>query len=256
MTIIPSEEDLLQAACHIGHRSTKWNPKMKPYLYGERKGIHIFDLGKTREQLQKTCEHLTTLQKEGKMILFVSTKQHTTHFLEELGKATGQPIVTKKWIAGLLTNWKTISRRIKYYLDLQDSFRTGEVEKYTKGEQTQLRKKLAKLDHALAGVSGMTALPDAVFVVDALRDVIAVREARTIGAPVFGICDSNADPDYFTIPIPANDDAVNSVKLILETIKQTLLENPKPVTEKKEKREKPLADNVMEGAPAGVSYTA
>ncbi len=253
---IPSEEELLQAACHIGHRESKWNPKMKPYLYGERKGIHVFNLTKTRELLEKTCEHLSTLQKDGKMILFVSTKQHSTHFLEDLGKATGQPIVTKKWIAGLLTNWKTISRRIKYYLDLQDSFRTGEVEKYTKKEQTQLRKKLAKLDHALAGVAGMTGLPDAVFVVDALRDVIAVREAHTIGVPVFGICDSNADPDFFTVPIPANDDAVNSVKLILETVQQTLLATPRKAPEKAEKKEKAHAENIMEGAPAGVSYTA
>jgi small subunit ribosomal protein S2 len=252
---IPSEEALLQAACHIGHRVTKWNPKMKPYLYGERKGIHIFDLRKTRDQLEKTCEQLVSLQKEGKMILFVSTKQHSTQFLEELGKAVGQPIVTKKWIAGLLTNWKTISRRIKYYLDLQNSFRTGEVEKYTKKEQTQLRKKLAKLDHALAGVSGMTGLPDAVFVVDALRDVIAVKEAHTIGVPVFGICDSNADPDFFTIPIPANDDAVNSVKMILDTVKDALSATPrKPREEKKEKAVH--AENIMEGAPAGVSYTS
>ena len=251
---IPSEEELLQAACHIGHRVTKWNPKMKPFLYGERKGIHVFDLAKTREYLEKTCEQLAALQKEGKMILFVSTKQHSTQFLEELGQATGQPIVTKKWIAGLLTNWKTISRRIKYYLDLQTSFKTGEVEKYTKKEQTQLRKKLAKLDNALAGVAGMTGLPDAVFVVDALRDVIAVREAHTIGVPVFGICDSNADPDFFTTPIPANDDAINSVKLILETVKKTLAETPRQASaEKKEK--KTHADNIMEGAPKGVSYT-
>lgn len=252
---IPSEEELLQAACHIGHRVTKWNPKMKPFLYGERKGIHVFDLAKTREYLEKTCAQLAALQKEGKMILFVSTKQHSTQFLEELGQATGQPIVTKKWIAGLLTNWKTISRRIKYYLDLQTSFKTGEVEKYTKKEQTQLRKKLAKLDNALAGVAGMTGLPDAVFVVDALRDVIAVREAHTIGVPVFGICDSNADPDFFTTPIPANDDAINSVKLVLDTVKKTLMDTPRQApAEKKEK--KPHADNIMEGAPAGVSHTA
>lgn len=215
MTTIPSEKELLQAACHIGHRSFKWNPKMKPYLYGVQNDIHIFDLTKTRQQLTKACEQLVDMSKAGKSILFVSTKQHSTVFLEKLCKATGNPIVTKKWIPGLLTNWKTISHRIKYYLDLQKSFQTGEVEKYTKKEQLQLRKKLAKLDHALSGVSGMTGLPDAIFVVDAVRDVIAVREANTCKIPVYGICDSNADPDLFTVPTPANDDAVNSVKLIL-----------------------------------------
>ena len=144
---IPTEEQLLQAACHIGHRSFRWNPKMKPYIYGTKKGVHIFDLVQTKEQLKKTCDDLKELQAKGKSVLFVSTKQHSTHLLEELGKATGHPTVTKKWIPGLLTNWKTISRRIKTYLDLQNSFRTGEVERYTKKEVTQLRKKLAKLDN-------------------------------------------------------------------------------------------------------------
>jgi small subunit ribosomal protein S2 len=219
---IPSEEQLMQSACHIGQRSFKWNPKMKPFIYGIQNGVHIFDLTKTRKKLEEVCEKLQELNKTGKNILFVSTKQFSTHYLEVLGQAVGHPIVTKKWIPGLLTNWKTISRRIKYYLDLQESFKTGEVEKYTKKEQLQLRKKLAKLDHALSGVSGMKELPDAVFVVDAVRDVIAVKEAKTIGIPVFGICDSNADPDYFTIPIPCNDDAVNSVKIVLETVQEAL----------------------------------
>lgn len=235
---IPTEEELLKAATHIGHRVTKWNPKMKPYIYGSEKGIHIFDLTKTRTLLQKTCEQLSKLHEEGKTILFISTKQHTTQQLEELGKATGHPVVTKRWIGGLLTNYRTISRRIKYYLDLQQSFRTGEVEKYTKKEQLQLRKKLAKLDNALSGVSGMTSLPHAIVVVDALRDSVAVREAKTLGIRVYGICDSNADPDFFTVPIPANDDSVHSVKLILETVKQALLASGK------------VSPKGTEGAPA------
>ena len=238
---IPSEEELLAAAVHIGHRAFKWNPKMKPYLYGVQNGEHIFDLTQTREHLEETCKQLMELNKAGKIILFVSTKQHSTRFLEELGKETGHPVVTKKWIPGLLTNWKTISRRIKYYLDLQQSFQTGEVEKYTKSEQTQLRKKLAKLDNALSGVSAMTGLPDALFVVDAVRDVIAVREARKIGIPVYGICDSNADPDFFTVPIPANDDALNSVRIILDTAKAALLESGK-LEESQPSEEKQTAD--------------
>ncbi|MBT3835498.1 30S ribosomal protein S2 [Candidatus Peribacteria bacterium] len=234
---IPSEEELLSAACHIGHLAFKWNPKIKPYLYGVRNNVHIFDLTKTKDQLQKSCEALQNLQKEGKTILFVSTKQHSTRILEELGKAVGHPIVTKKWIPGLLTNWKTISRRIKYYLDLQDSFKTGEVEKYTKSEQNQLRKKLTNLDNALSGVSGMTNVPDAIFIVDAVRDNIAVHEANSLKIPIFGICDSNADPDFFTIPIPANDDAVNSVKTILGTVEKALVSSGGKKEEKKETEE-------------------
>ncbi len=219
---IPSEKDLLAAACHFGHRKEKWNPKMKPYLYGVRKGIHIFELSKTREGLQKCCDALRALQKEGKTILFVSTKQQSIRFLEKLAHESNQPVVTKKWMPGLLTNWSTMKKRIRYYLDLQSSFKTGEIEKYTKKEQVRLRKELAKLDLAFSGVAALSQLPAAVFVVDAVRDNVAVREAKKIHIPVYGICDSNADPDNFTGLIPANDDAVKSIEIILDTVNSEL----------------------------------
>ncbi len=221
---IPSEKQLLESACHFGHRKEKWNPKMAPFLYGTRRGIHIFDLTKTCNGLKKVCDHMKKLQTEGKTILFVSTKQQSIPMLESIAKKLNQPMVTKKWIPGLLTNWSTIKRRLKYYLDLQRSFQTGEVEKYTKKEQTSLRKKLAKLDTALAGVSRMTGLPDAVFIVDAILDRVAVLEAAKLKIPLFGICDSNADPDLFTAFIPGNDDAVKSLLMILSTIENELLE--------------------------------
>jgi small subunit ribosomal protein S2 len=127
-------------------------------------------------------------------------------------------------VPGLLTNWSTIKNRIKYYLDLQNSFKTGEIEKYTKKEQTALRKELAKLDAGFSGVAGMKGLPDAIFVVDAVRDHVAVLEAKKLSIPVFGMCDSNADPDDFKVAIPANDDAVKSIKLILETVQAELID--------------------------------
>lgn len=165
---IPSEKELIAAACHFGHRKEKWNPKMKPHLYGVRRGIHIFDLTQTKNHLEQVCGALKKLQDEGKTILFVSTKQQSIPLIEHLAISLNQPMVTKKWIPGLLTNWGTLKRRLKYYLDLEHSFQTGEVEKYTKKEQTELRKKLAKLDTALAGVKKMTGIPDAVFVLDAI----------------------------------------------------------------------------------------
>ncbi len=221
---IPSLKDLLASACHFGHRKEKWNPKMKPALFGVRKGIHIFDLEKTHEALEKACGELKALQKSGKTILFVSTKLQSLAAIEKVSTALGQPVVTKKWVPGLLTNWTTIKNRIRYYLDLQQSFRTGEVEKYTKKEQVGLRKELTKLDAGFSGVSSMKGLPDAVFVVDAVRDRVAVLEAKKLGVPVYGICDSNADPDDFKVFIPANDDAVKSIELILQTIENELAE--------------------------------
>ncbi|MDB4979183.1 MAG: ribosomal protein [Candidatus Peribacteria bacterium] len=224
---VPTEKALLEHAVHFGHRKEKWNPKMAPYLYGVRKGIHIFDLEKTRSRLEEVTAALKKLHFEGKTILFVSTKQQSIPMVESLAESLGQPMVTKKWIPGLLTNWQTIKRRLKYYLDLQKSFQTGEVEKYTKKEQTELRKKLAKLDIALAGVSKMTGLPDAVFILDAVRDHVAVLEAAKLKIPLYGICDSNADPDNFTAFVPANDDAVKSIELILKTIENELSDEKK-----------------------------
>ncbi len=219
---IPSEKELLDHACHFGHPKQKWNPKIAPYLYGARRGIHIFDLAKTRIGLESVCDALKKFQTEGKVILFVSTKQQSIPLIEGMGETLSQPVVTKKWIPGLLTNWPTLKRRLQYYLDLRRSFQTGEVEKYTKKEQMQLRKQLAKLDAALSGVAQMTGLPDALFVLDAVRDHVAVLEAKKLGIPVFGICDSNADPDEFTRCIPANDDAVKSIEIILTTISSAL----------------------------------
>jgi len=221
---IPSEKDLMSSACHLGHPRQKWNPKMAPFLYGTRKGIHIFDLTKTRAHLERMCDALEKLQTEGKTILLVSTKQQSIPLIEEMGELLHQPVVTKKWIPGLLTNWPTLKKRIQYYLDLRKSFQTGEVEKYTKKEQTDLRKEMLKLDSALSGVAHMTGLPQAMFVVDALRDHVAVLEAKKLNIPVFGICDSNADPDEFTAFTPANDDAVKSIELILRTVLNAMQE--------------------------------
>lgn len=219
---IPTEKELLAAACHLGHPKNKWNPKMNKYLYGVRKGIHIFDLAQTKTHLEEVAAIIKKMQKEGKIILFVSTKQQSIPLMDKMGKDTGQPTVTKKWIPGLLTNWKTIKERLKYYLDLQNSFKTGEIEKYTKKEQMALRKKLAKLDVALSGVSNMSRIPDAMFVIDSNCDHVAIAEARKLKIPVYGICDSNSNPDDFTAFVPANDDAVRSITLIVNTIKDEM----------------------------------
>jgi small subunit ribosomal protein S2 len=217
-----TEKDLLQAACHLGHPRHKWNPKMASYIYGVQNKVHIFDLVQTKQALDEVCSILGKMQKEGQTVLFVSTKQQSITYIEMFREALGQPIVVRKWLPGLLTNWNTIKKRIKHYLDLQNSFKTGDIEKYTKKEQTQLRKELTKLDIALGGVSDMTGMPDAIFVIDAVRDRVAVLEARKLKIPVYGICDSNADPDLFTKCIPGNDDAVKSIELIMNTVLEAM----------------------------------
>ena len=249
---IPSLEDLLTAACHFGHPRAKWNPKMAPYLYKVERGIHIFDLVKTHEHLTNACKELQNLLADGKTILFVSTKQLSIPFIEHIGLTLHQPTVIKKWIAGLLTNWTTIHKRLQYYLDLKKSFQTGEVEKYTKKEQTMLRKELVKLDTALGGVSSMTELPNALFVVDAVLDKVAVAEANKIGIPVYGICDSNANPDRFKICIPANDDTIKSVEIILKTVEEELKKTPKK--DPKESKKKPVEESIKEPTPTYKTY--
>jgi small subunit ribosomal protein S2 len=242
---IPSEKELLAAACHFGHPKEKWNPKIAPYLFGSRKGIHIFDLTKTREGLETVCMYMKKLQAEGKNILFVSTKQQAIPQIEQMGQELNQSVVTKKWIPGLLTNWPTLKKRLQYYLDLRRSFQTGEVEKYTKKEQTALRKELTKLDAALSGVAHMTGLPDALFVVDGVRDHVAVLEAKKLGIPVFGICDSNADPDEYFACVPANDDAVKSIDIILHTILLELADSKKQKVMNKEEERAPEVAQVI-----------
>lgn len=251
---IPSESELLEHACHFGHPVSKWNPKIAEYLYGSRKGIHIFNLEKTREGLIAVIDALKALQAGGKTILFVSTKQQSIPLIEEMGAKLGHPIVTKKWIAGLMTNWPTIKRRLQYYLDLRKSFQTGEIEKYTKKEQTSLRKEMMKLDSALAGVATMNGLPDALFVIDGVRDHVAVLEAKKLGIPVYGICDSNADPDEFTACIPANDDAVRSIRILLDTITAELLTVRSAKAEKEIVKEEVKVDEPAQRTVIGGSY--
>ncbi len=217
-----SLKEMIQNAVHFGHPTHKWNPKMKPYLYDKRHGIHIFDLKKTAEALIVALDFLANASRANKTILFVGTKQQSHAMLQEIKKDTQQPIVTDKWIPGLLTNFKTIKKRIDYFKQLKDDDRTGALGKYTKKEQSKLRKKIQDLSTSLSGVEDMKETPDILFVVDTVRDIIAVREARRLKIPVVAIIDSNADPDLVDYGIPANDDAIKSINYILTLAKEAL----------------------------------
>lgn len=222
-----SLKDMVKSAVHFGHPTHKWNPKMKIYLYGKRNGIHIFDLKLTASKLVEALDFLGNAARAKKTILFVGTKQQCHPLLNDLKASTQMPIVTDKWIPGLLTNFKTIKKRIDYFKELKESDASGGLSKYTKKEQMKLRKKIQDLSASLSGVEDMTEIPDVLFVVDIVRDHIAVNEARRLNIPVVGIVDSNADPDKVNYPIPANDDAIKSLEYILGLVKESLTAKPK-----------------------------
>ena len=217
-------QEMLEAAVHFGHKTQKWNPKMKQYIYGSKNGVHIFDLEKSKVCLDKALDFIQKNSASGKNILFVSTKPQSAHLVVEAAAACRMPYVIHKWMGGLLTNFNTIKQRIRYFKNLTDQEKNGDFEKYTKKEASELRKTIIKLETALGGVRELDALPDAVFVVDTLRDRIAVKEAHKMKIPVIGIVDSNSDPDGVDYPIPGNDDAVKSLTYLIDMVKNGILE--------------------------------
>lgn len=216
-------KEMLANAVHFGHQTHKWNPKMRPYLYGVRDGIHIFDLQKTFDQLQAATGFIQKTIAEGKKVLFVSTKQQAASIIEATAKKCNMPYVTHKWIGGLLTNFSTVKKRIKYYLDLEEKEKSGEFEKYTKKETSKLKKDLEKLKIAFSGLKGLNKAPDVIFIVDCVRDNIAIKEAKKLNIPIVAITDSNADPDMVDYPIPGNDDAVKSLKYFMSKFEDSIL---------------------------------
>ncbi len=218
MTVSTEIKTMFENAVHIGHRTQKWNPKMKKFIYGEKDGIHVIDLERTSECLESALNFMGKLFAEGKTVLFVSTKPQSARLLEDAAKQCHMPYVSLKWIPGLLTNFGTIKTRTKYLGELKRQETTGEFDKYTKKEASGLKKEIAKLQIALGGVESMKAMPDAVFVIDTAGNSIVVKEARRMKVPIVGIVDTNADPSLVDYPIPANDDALKSLTYLLEKV--------------------------------------
>lgn len=222
-----SLKEMAQHAVHFGHPTHRWNPKMRPFIHGAHKGIHIFDLKKTAGHLIGALDFLADISRQGKIILFVGTKAQCRTLLADIHETTGFPTVTDKWIPGLLTNFKTIKKRIDYFKKLKEEDRRGELTRYTKKEQLKIRKKIQDLSALFTGIESMEKLPDVVFVTDIMRDHIPVKEARRLHIPVVGIVDSNADPDLADYIIPANDDALKSLQYILGLVKEAVSEDKK-----------------------------
>ncbi len=214
--------DMLQAGVHFGHQTRRWNPKMKPFIFAERNGIHIIDLRKTLDRLQVAQQAVREVVLRGDRVLFVCTKKQLRSVIEAEGQRSGSFYGTERWLGGMLTNFQTIRKQIRRLRELERGQEENAFEFYTKKERLLLERERAKLDKYLAGVKDMGRLPGAVFVVDARREIIAVREAAKLGIPIIAIMDTNADPDLIDYPVPGNDDAIRSVALITKAIADTI----------------------------------
>jgi len=206
--------ELLEAGVHFGHQTRRWDPKMRPYIFSERNGIHIIDLRQTLEACERAYNLVRDIAADGGSVLFVGTKKQAQAVVSEAAITAGMPYVNHRWLGGMLTNFTTIHKRILYMRELQRMKASGEMDGLPKKERLRLHRELEKLEMVLGGVGDMHRVPDAVFVVDVRTEVIAVREAKRMGIPIIAVVDTNCDPDPIDLVIPGNDDAIRSAQLM------------------------------------------
>jgi len=217
-------EQLLDAGCHFGHLKRKWNPHMAPYIFMERNGIHIIDLQKTQAKLEEAAQALKQIAKSGRKVLFVATKKQAKDIIAEKVTPIGMPYVTERWPGGMLTNFPTIRKAVKKMSTIDKMATDGTFDNMSKREKLQISRQRAKLEKNLGSIADMQRLPAALFVVDIMKENIAVSEARRLNIPVFGMVDTNSDPESIDFPIPANDDAANSIAIIIDIVVDALRE--------------------------------
>ena len=237
-------DQLLQAGCHFGHLKRKWNPAMAPYIYTERNGIHIIDLHKTVAKIDEAADALKQIAKSGKKILFVATKKQTKEVVAEKAASINMPYVIERWPGGMLTNFPTIRKAVKKMANIDKLMNDGTYGNLSKRELLQITRQRAKLEKNLGSIADLTRLPSALFVVDVLKENIAVREANRLGIPVFGIVDTNSDPNNIDFVIPANDDAKDSVEVILNACCAAIAEG---IEERKAEKADEKAADAQEG---------
>ena len=219
----PSLEEMLKAGAHFGHRTNRWHPKMKQFIFTSKNGIYIIDLKKTQEKLEEALEFMTKLVSEGKSILFVGTKNQVSEPMKKMAIASAQPYIVGKWLGGYLTNFAIVKKSVKKYLDLIEKKEGGKLEKYTKKERLDFDREIKKLELRVGGLASLVKLPDALFVWDIKEEETAVKEAQQKNIPIIAICDTNVNPDEVNYPIPANDDATKTIQLILDCIEDALV---------------------------------
>lgn len=215
-------EEMVQAGLHIGHRTSKIHPKMNPYIDGVKGTIHNINLDKTAEKLKEALNFIQELISENKTLLLVGTKIQIKEMVKDFATECSLPFINERWLGGTFTNFEIIKKRVNYFKDLENKKREGELEKYTKKERIKIDKELKNLEIKFGGIKNMEKLPGAIFVLDIKKDDLAVKEARIKGIKIIGISDTNTDPTLVDYPIPANDDAISSIRYILEKVKEAL----------------------------------
>jgi small subunit ribosomal protein S2 len=221
---LPTYQELLDAGVHYGHMKRKWNPKMLPYIFMERKGIHIIDLNRTSECLEKSAFAAKQIVKSGRKILFVATKKQAKDIVSEAARSVGMPFVTERWLGGMMTNFATIRRSVKKMQNIDRMLNDNTLTSITKKERLTLTREKAKLEKELGGIANLNRIPSALFIVDIHHEHIALAEAKRLGIKTFGMVDTNSDPNKVDFAIPANDDASKSVKIIVGYIVDAIKE--------------------------------
>jgi small subunit ribosomal protein S2 len=222
MTLVTLGE-LLDAGVHFGHQSSRWNPKMFPYIYTEQNGIHVIDLVQTARLLTHAYNYVQKAAKEGKSFLFIGTKRQAANIIAEEANKCGEHYVNHRWLGGILTNWATVEKRVSYLKELTKKEETGALDLLPKKEAALLRKEYEKLRQNLGGLTEMSQIPSIAIVVDPKREATAIAECKKLGITIISILDTNCDPNMVDIPIPANDDAVRSIKLIISTLSDAIV---------------------------------
>ncbi len=221
---VASLEELMEAGVHFGHQTNRWNPKMKPYIWGERNGIYIIDLTQTTQRLDEAFAYVKDASSKGKKIVFVGTKKQASDIVKEEAKRANAFYINRRWLGGTLTNFEIIRTRIKRLIELEDMRDNGHFDRLPKKEVAVLTRQLGKLDRSLGGIKNMRGMPDILFVVDQKHESIAIQEAKKAGVPIISIADTNCDPKDASIPIPGNDDAIRAIRLLTSKIADAILE--------------------------------
>ncbi len=238
-----SMKDLLEAGVHFGHQSKRWNPKMKPYIFTARNGVHVIDLAKTAPMLQEAMDAIRDIAADGKDIIFVGTKKQARHIITEEAKRVGVMYMTERWIGGLLTNFDSVKKSLKKLETLKQERADGDLDKYTKKERAGFDSQIARLERQLGGVADLKGLPHAMFVIDPRKEDIAVLEAKQAGIPVFAVVDTNCDPSNIDYPIPGNDDALKSIKLFVTAMADAVEEGKRLAKDKAAKAQTDKTDS-------------